>query len=259
MILAYDNYVDYSATTIVASSNVTTLPVSNLQDRRLAKVYRSTTPGNYTVDFDFGVSRTFQVLLIAGALLDSADTVQWQGSTVSAGAGDVFDTGAVASNIKAGNWLSLQYFSTAQTARYVRLTVAATSRVSAGFADIGRVMIAPIVPNLDRNPDWGLVDTWVDGSSCERGTRSGVRFVDVAFKLRTVQIAFTNLNQTLARTLQDLDYAAGMSTQVFACLDPTTASEWSREGIFGYISTMSGMQYAAYQSFQKGYVIEQAL
>lgn len=257
MILAYDNLSDYSTASLLCASQVSTLPVTNLKDTRIGRIMRSTAPTATVIDIDLGATKAFNVIALIGVDIVAGDTVNIQCSTVSAGGTDVLNTGAQNCNVVDGYDLFMYYRAASISARYIRLTINAASRAAAGFVDIGRLLVAPaIVPQYDPA---SYQDELIDGAVKDRGLRSGVLFVDKAYKMRRVSFTIKSMGETSARLLQTMDRAAGQSSQVFCCLRPTDATAWPKEAIFGYFSNDNSMDYMVPLLFDKSYQIEQAL
>lgn len=153
-----DPSVSYTPT-FSSGSWKTTLPLTNLADRRLSRVARSTdaTTGSTTFDVDLGVARAIGLLALPKHNLSTAATVRWRGSTVSNFASLVYDSGHVtawpagvtAEDVDGINMSYVVIPSSLQTARYWRCTITDTAN-AAGYVQLARVVIAgrwaPSVP-----------------------------------------------------------------------------------------------------------------
>jgi hypothetical protein len=96
-IFGYNNFVDLAATTLSGGSYETTLPLANIQDRRLAKVARTTdaTTANTQFDVDLGAARVVRAIHLTGMNLSLSATIRVRGYTGAGHTSEVFDTGAL--------------------------------------------------------------------------------------------------------------------------------------------------------------------
>jgi hypothetical protein len=133
-------------------SYAATLPLTNVFDRRLSKVARTSdaTVGSCTFDVDLGVARPVGLLavLIPNLTKSATPTIRWTGGT-TVGASDVYDSGTVQawpSSYTAEDANGLNVWkptipASAQTARYWRFLCTDTANVD-GHLDFARVLIA---------------------------------------------------------------------------------------------------------------------
>ena len=139
-----------------------TLPLSNIADRRLGRLARSTNAlaASTTFDIDLGVARAIGVLaiLIPNLTKSAVPTIRWTGGT-SAGASDVYDSGAVApwpTGVGAEDVVGMNVWlptipSPSKTARYWRCALVDTANVD-GYLNIARVIIAgAYTPSINMN------------------------------------------------------------------------------------------------------------
>lgn len=125
------------------------LPLTNLQDRRLAKVARSSnaTAAATQFDVDLGVARTVGLVAIPKHTMTSAGTVRVRGYTSAGHAGNVYDSGTLTPwpaglTAEDVNGLNIPFVVLpATSARYwwVELTDTANP---AGYVDVARLVIA---------------------------------------------------------------------------------------------------------------------
>lgn len=138
--------------TISGGSWQTTLPLTNLFDRRLAKVARSTNTlaTSTTFDVDLGSARAVGLLALPKHTLTSGATVQWRASSVAgvftspiydSGALAAWPAGATVEDLDGLNVSHVHVPTTAQTARYWRCSIVNTAN-PAGYVDLARVIIA---------------------------------------------------------------------------------------------------------------------
>ena len=128
------------------------LPLTNLQDRRLAKVARSDDATAASTQFiiDLKVARAVGVLGLFGHNISAAATVQWLGGTTSGGS-EVYAGSAVAVSYSAYSAEDLDGYTpaiilvpaSAQTARYWTCKVVDTTNAD-GYVEIGRATVCGI-------------------------------------------------------------------------------------------------------------------
>lgn len=129
------------------------LPLTNLQDRRLHYVARSTdaASASTTFDVDLKVARAVFVLAIPVHNLTTDATIQVQGASTAsfATANIVYDTttlsafatGLTAENMEGMNVGWTVVLASAETARYWRFAIVDTSNPD-GYVELGRVVVA---------------------------------------------------------------------------------------------------------------------
>jgi hypothetical protein len=94
MLISSTNVVD-SATSITADSEVATLPVENLQNQQLVRVYRSDAATTIEIDVDFGQSKVVDFIALIRHNISQTGTIRWRLSTVSDFATTVYDSGVI--------------------------------------------------------------------------------------------------------------------------------------------------------------------
>lgn len=197
-VFGFPNYSDVGVSytpVLSAGSWVAGLPLTNLQDRRLAKVARSTNDDAASTLFniDLGVARSVGLLALVGHNLSAGATVRWKGGT-SAGAADVYDSTALALSFAAVsaedrdgiNFSVVHIPAAVQSARYWRVEIVDTANVDT-YVEIGRLVIAakyqPTI-NMSYGAKLGLEDdterTVTDGGAAvyqEKAVRRTQRLV----------------------------------------------------------------------------------
>lgn len=195
---AWPNYSDDSVSYSPAFSGGSweaTLPLDNLQDRRLSKVARSTNDdaASTKCNVDLGVARSVGILALVGHNLSAAATIRWYGGT-SSGASDTYDTGALAltfsavsaENREGINFPVIHVPAAVQSARYWSFDIVDTANVD-GYVELGRLVVGgkyqPTI-NASLGLQLGMEDdtirTVTDGSSAvydARPVRRTARFV----------------------------------------------------------------------------------
>jgi hypothetical protein len=227
-------YLDVGVTyspTITGGSWVSTLPLSNLQDRRLAKVARSTNAlaASTTFDVDLGVARAVGLLaiLIPNLTKSSVPTVRWLGSTAANFAAPIYDSGAVAAwpaTATAEDVGTMHVWTptipvSAQTARYWRCAIVDTANVN-GYLDVARVVIAGAY-----TPSYGMNvggKTFLESETIRAVTDGGAAVYQDKPRRRGDTFVVSNLTEaeTFAN-VRKMQRQLGTSGQLFFVFDPT--------------------------------------
>lgn len=225
-----------SAPTITALSASSALPVQNLADRRVQKVWRSLLTSSW-FGVDFGANVPISVLGLFGCTLLATDTVRHRLSTVSLGAGDVLDTGAVACNVQPRYFQHLTINSPALTARYWQCDIGAASRAALGYFDIGRAWAGDVwSPSI--NIDYGWAEYWQDDAGISKSQRSGAVFTSDGALYRRLTATFQWLNDTDKASAMELDAACGSRGQMLFI--PDSAGSPNSQAILGRMAGSSG-------------------
>lgn len=209
--LSWVNHID--AATLAASAEASLLPIGNLKDRKVQKVWRSGGSTSPYFTFDLGANKEIGVFGLFGFTLADTDTVQLRLSTVSTSGTDVLDTGVIASDVEDGynQWVYIP--ESPLTARYGRVDFVATSRVALGYMDGGRAWAGPLFePNINFSSGWG--EGFSDLSIQEKARRSGATFVDALPPYRCIDASFEMINEAGRQQFLDLQRVAGRRSQV---------------------------------------------
>jgi hypothetical protein len=218
-LLSYINLVDTG--TVTAASESSTLPSTNLKDKRVSKPWRALATTT-SVSCDFGSAVAVRVVAMLGCNLSSTDTWRIRLSAVSAGAGELLDTGAIASGVQAGYEQAVYLLAASVNARYLKIDIVATSRASIGTFDVGRLWAGSVwAPTIGIVIPWD--EGWVDLSEAPRARRSGVRFNDEGAQYRTMNVSFEDLSDAERLTALAIDQAVGKQDQVLFIPDSTAA------------------------------------
>ena len=212
--IGHTNHYD-DATTLAATNEVASLPIENVQNSHVVKVFRANS-STTVVDLTMSANVSSNVFMLAGTNIAESDTYQLQAS-VSAitGSYGALDTGAISTGISTRYKQALNVFASTVSARYWRLTLTGTTNP----IDIGRLWLSPIVrPAISVAPGYGLqvVDTSIvrqtDGGQVLRYQRPKLR--------RAVFNWSQRLDDTDAYALfQNIDHGVGAAKDVLFCLD----------------------------------------
>lgn len=251
----YQNNIDNSNITFIASSEASTLPATNVTDSRLGKVWRSLATSAVTLGVDFLSAQTFRLFALLGTNIGASDTWRVRLSNTAIGSVDVYDSGAITAAVAADYALAFHCASADKSARYMQIQIDAASRASAGYFDVGRIYAgAAFFPT--RAPIYGLGDKWIDASQLTRAPKSGSAYIDRGAKYRRIDFGFDAIPAAEKDTFQEIDRTIGISKQILFTQD--IASGTDKQSIFGYIAEASPLRLPYFQTYEKSYSIEQA-
>lgn len=199
--------------TLTVGDQVSSLPVANILDRKVQKVWRSGTSTSTYVGVDLGSAVSLGIIGLFGCTLSATDTVRIRLSNVAVGSSELLDTGALACGNAAGYEQYVYIPTNAISARYMRIDIAAASRASYGYFDIGRLW-AGVAWTPTINYSLGFNEQWKDDSEQVKSPRSGAVFVDQRPVYRAMNIAFDWLSVADRLQALALDRVAGKRGQI---------------------------------------------
>lgn len=254
--------------TLSGGSWLGTLPLSNLKDRRLSKLARSTDDSTTNTKFtmDFGTARSVGVVALIAHNLSSTSTVRIYGDDASDFTTPVYDSGnievwpsgvipqelleweddnfwlgTVSQEAVAGfNAPFVHIPSSAQVLRYWKVEITDTSNPD-GYVHIGRVFIGSAWrPTIGRS--YGASISYEDTSVIE-ASLSGEEFFDVRRRRRTHNFELGFLSQTEAydRVL-DLQRIQGVTGEVLIIPDITDTVNQAKVSFLGRLKNLSAVQ-----------------
>ncbi len=251
----YQNSIDNSGVGFTASSEATTLPATNVTDSRIEKSWRALATSGVTLGIDFLTAQTLRQFALIGTNIGAADTWQIKLSASAIGSTDVYDSGVLTASVAEDYELAYHIAAADKSARYMQITINATSRASLGYFDVGRIYAgAAFIPT--RNPIYGLTDKWQDNSVITRAPKSGAAYVDIGSRFRRLDFGFDAIPASEKDTFQEIDRQIGMRKQILFTQD--TSSGTDKQTIFGYIAEASPLRLPYFQTYEKSYSIEQA-
>lgn len=240
---------------ITGGSWSSSLPLSNLQDRRLSRVARSTDTltASTQFDIDLGVARDARVRALPKHNLTSAATVRVRTSNA---AGDfstpIYDTGVVtvwpaglsAEKVVGINlgWTNVAPTETA--ARYERWEIVDPTN-PAGYVDVGRLVIAkgwqPTI-NMSVGAKLGI-ETDTDRTV----TDGGSSIYNDKPRRRTMSFDIENLpaDEALEQGF-DMQRLAGTSGQLMFVFDPEDTTHMHRRAFLGVLRELTALEYPYY-------------
>lgn len=251
---SYVNHLDDAATVLAASDQSASLPVGNLQDWRIAKVWRSGASIAAFFTADLGSVKAIDAVGLFGLQIGATDTVRIRLSTVALGASDVFDTTALASGIVAGYNQYLWLPGSTKNARYLKVDINAASLAAQGYFDLARCWVGALwspAYNFKSGAEFLIKDP----SANARAVRSSIRFSDRFSKYRTANFTFGALSATEAAKADDMDLTVGTTQQFLFVRDK--AGDLARQPILGTQTQVNPTVWAAPLTYTKQYQLEE--
>ncbi|MGE0155105.1 MAG: hypothetical protein AB7R90_21000 [Reyranellaceae bacterium] len=225
------NWLAAAGTALTASSEDAARPVGNAVVPHLALPWRALSL-SATFDADCGSACAFRVFGLFGLRnLTATATVQVLLSNVSAGAGELYDSGALVMAVERGfdQWtLALEE---AVSARYLRLAIADPDNAD-GNMDIGLAWAGDAFETT-RNPDYGLAPGH-DDPSPGQATPGGQTYIDARRIVRALSGRYAFLDRDEARA-DLLDLAREGSTQSCLLLPVPNGPLAARQAICGLL------------------------
>lgn len=246
------------ATAITATSEAAGLPVTNLQDQRPRKVYRSAGVGSsIDIDIDLGATTQWDTLVLIWTNLSAAAT--WRIRTAAtqgglSGASGSDDSGTISVWTGAGRPSSSLYpllctdseyeglpclyrAGTARNRRWIRITITDTGNTN-GFIEIGRLIVDlgwQPVRTVSRKapPAMGVQPTDVQAQApsgaMNTGTRARPRF-------QTISLPHLTKDEALGG-LYEIFRLRGKSKDVVVIRDPSETTHLHRLLTHGLLTT----------------------
>lgn len=254
MIISSTNYVD-SATSISADSEVATLPVENLQDRQLVKIYRSDDETTIQIDVDFGQGRVIDFVALVRHNISQTGTIRYRlSSQADFSTGDdsgvvnawpvveefgtlpwgTFTWGGFLNPTVAQNYTinSFRILSSPVVARYLRINIVDGDNAE-GYIQAGRLISGPAYrPSI--NYANGVQVQFVDQSRVVK-SRGGQTFVDEVERFRRIRFDLINLPEAeiFGNVFNNIDRLRGIVEDILIIPQPDDPTTWITQNIYG--------------------------
>lgn len=267
IILSYPNRAD--AATITGGSWSGALPVTNLANREVWKVARSTNALLASTKFnvDIGAAKSLRCFALANHNMSASAT--WRvtlGSTT--GGDDIYDSGWISIWRMAFNdiveWESITWWTGVAgdeylrspyaamhaapdiyTARYLTIEVNDAANVD-GYVQIGRLFAGgALQPTY--NPVYGLQDGMTDLSTTD-AAESGARWSTERRRIRNTSFVLGWVTPTEASYMQEMQRSLGTIGEVLYIPYPADMGESQRWGYIGRMSELSPIEYPYYRT-----------
>lgn len=268
--MAWVNHVDMQGVTLTASSEIATLPVSNLLTPHIAKKWRSQEEGaeggDHQIDIDFGISGYDD--------FETGDPVTDIGVDVVALIG-VNMTRNARIRLEASrdpSFESLEYYYDFADANVdPRFKIAVVQLPSVVIARYWRIYVTDSIFTLEAgrlvmarcfqpavNFTYGYQIGYVDLSRVAR-SRGGQQHVDEGNSYRQAQIQFDFLTELEAfESVLELDRVAGLHDDILVILEPYAANI-GQKTIWGLVSANSPIIEPNFGIYNKSYSVEERL
>lgn len=284
MIVGYPNLIDDA--TLSGGSWETALALTNTQDRRLAKVARSTDDATSSTKFDIDLTRDRAIKLICLVKhnLSLAATYRIYGSAVSNFSTTVYDSGSLEvfaaiydslvleweddnfwdgkpsqeyiDDIQETSTLSLIHIlSNATLARYWRVEITDTANAD-GYVQIGRVFIST---------QWQVTNNLLYGASLGYETNTIVdealdntEYFDARRAYRNFRFELESYDYNEGhQKLLDISRQLGIDKEVFIIPDPDDAQNMSRRAFLGRMRTLNPILYPYFNTNRAAFDIKE--
>jgi hypothetical protein len=259
------------------------LPLSNLQDRRVGKVARTsgTDPSGTNFTVDLGKLRTIGLVAIIGhnlgpnakwRVLVSRDGVNWANDS-----GDipvwprverfgqlpwgVFLWGGVITQevVEQGFTINSFYLPEPQLmGRYVRVYLIDGGNED-GFLQVGRLYVGPIYqPSVP--PQYPLSISYVDRSRVSY-SRGGQAYVDEGPRVRVLRfrLQFIPEAEAMGQIYDGLDRGRGIVGDMIVIPNPADERNLHRTGIYGRVTVLNENVMTFFDQFEREFVIEELI
>lgn len=248
-----------SAATVSGGSWQASLPVTNVADRRITRVARSTSAAtaNTVIDIDCGSAKSMRGFGLINHNLQSIATWRVKASLSGIGSTDVLDTGSINAlqmslspdvltwedtgwweGIGDG-WLRnmnpVMYVHSGQiTARYVRIEISDATNPD-GYVQVGRAIVCPVLePNY--NDDLGRGTGFVDFNAFDVG-EAGAEFARLGRKGKRESVSLSWLTEEEARFLRGISRQRGTDDDVLYVPDVGDAAAQQEYGFLARIES----------------------
>jgi len=256
-LVGFQNWVDGAGLQLTATSQAAGLPVDNLADERVSKVWRSATTSDATVVLDALQPRSLQLIGLFGCNATAAATfrVRVSDSDPTGAAGEIYDSGVLPAGLVDPVYKSfIHVLPSSVVGQHVRLDI---SDASLTYIEAGRWFVGPYWrPAI--GVQFGLRRGYADPSVLDT-TLGGQIFIDRKPKARRFTFTFDFVTEAEMLTgLAEIDRLASGTEDVLLVLDPASTN-LGRDSIWGLLSNPSGIASTVHDSFQQSYIITERL
>lgn len=256
MRLGWNNQSD--AALISAGSQVTTLPVSNVQQVHLSRKWHTLAGvhASYLL-LDMLAAASCSLLGVLGSNLTATATFRLRASNtdVTAATGDLLDTGTISAGVKTG-YGAIYYPFNAVAARYWRLDLTDTSLPD--NLQVGRLFLGPSwQPSINQEYGWSV--TALDDSDVVESYGLQI-YVDEKPQRRQLQFSLAFMDQPeMYGNAFALARAAGRIRDVLAVQDSLDGVYLSEQSVFGLITEVQPLIHETSNTFRQKFTIKERL
>tara|TARA_S200002703_G_scaffold144510_1_gene138221 strand:+ start:854 stop:1708 length:855 start_codon:yes stop_codon:yes gene_type:complete len=280
IIISSRNYLD-SASTLTADSAVSTLPVTNLQDIQIVKVWRTDGTTSAEINIDLGSEKIMDFFALIAHNLTTSATVRWRLSNDNFST-TLYDSGTLKawvpieqfggspwgvfswgglplpSVISLYNASTFTLLPSARIARYIRLNISDATN-SEGYLQAGRLIVGPAYqPTI--NYANGVSFEFVDDSRVTK-SRGGQVFVDEVRKYRRVTFDLIHLpeSEIFSNVFNNIDRVKGVSKDVLVIPQPSDSATWLTQNIYGRLAAIGPVENTTLSRYSRTMTIEEII
>lgn len=281
MMISSENRID-DATSLTADSEVATLPIANVQDRQLVKVYRSDAATTIQIDANFGAGKVIDFVAIIRHNISQTGTVRVRLSTVSdfsttvydSGTGKawpiveefgtlpwgVFSWGGFLNPTVAADYTISTYrvLTTPVVAQYLRIDIVDSSNTD-GYIEIGRLISGPAY-RPSQNYAFGAEFEFVDESRVVK-SRGGQTFIDEVERFRRVSFELLNIPEAeiFSNVFNSIDRRRGIAKDILVIPQPNDEATFVTQNIYGRLVSTTPIQNRTMEYYGRQFEIEELI
>lgn len=256
MLIGWTNRAD--AAQLAASSELATLPASNVQSPHVAKAWH-TLAGvrDAALTLDMGASVQCQLLGLMGTNLSAAATIRVRASDADPAALTTLlrDTGSLAATAKEGYGQSYHDF-TAATARYWRIDIA-DATVDENL-QIGRVFLGPRwAPSVNQEYGWQMLN--IDPSEVDE-SYGGQDYAGERPHRRQLQFTLNWMDEAeMYGNAFAMARAVGVVHDVLAVNDSVGSARIAEQSVFGKLTASEPLVHQNARIFRQKFTVKEVL
>lgn len=256
MIISSANYSDSG--TLTVDNAVGTLPITNLQDRQIVKIWRNSQT-TAQIDMDFGQGRIVDFVALIKHTISQTGKIRYRLSNVSDFSSTEYDSGLIDAwpiveefgtlpwgvfswggylNITIAAQYTISSFNVLTSpvqARYLRIDISDPDNTD-GYLQAGRLIAGPAYkPSI--NYANGVQFEFVDESRITK-SRGGQTFVDEVERFRRIRFELINLpeNEMFQNVFNAIDRLRGVAQDILVIPQPDEPTTWITQNIYGRIA-----------------------
>ena len=279
MIISSTNYSDSG--TVTVDDAVGTLPITNLQDRQIVKIWRNTQT-TAQIDIDFGQGRIVDFAALIKHTISQTGKIRWRLSNASDFSSTVYDSGLIDAwpiveefgtlpwgvfswggylNITVAAQYTISTFAVLSSpvqARYLRIDISDPDNAD-GYIQAGRLIAGPAYkPSI--NYANGVEFEFVDDSRITK-SRGGQTFVDEIERFRRIRFELINLpeNEMFQNVFNAIDRLRGVAQDILIIPQPDEPTTWITQNIYGRITQTSPIVNSALNFYGRQIEVEELI
>ena len=279
MIISSTNYADTG--TVTVDNAVGTLPITNLQDRQIVKIWRNSQT-TAQIDVDFGQGRIVDFAALIKHTISQTGKIRWRLSNASDFSSTVYDSGLIDAwpiveefgtlpwgvfswggylNITVAAQYTISTFAVLSSpvqARYMRIDISDADNTD-GYIQAGRLIAGPAYkPSI--NYGNGIEFEFVDDSRVTK-SRGGQTFIDEIERFRRVRFDLINLpeNEMFQNVFNAIDRLRGVAQDILIIPQPDEPTTWITQNIYGRITQTSPIVNSALNFYGRQIEVEELI